>query len=227
MLLALDTATQTLGIALHDGEDIIAEQMIRTENQHSVLLADAIRQTMARCGVSMAHLHGVAVSIGPGSYTGLRIGVALAKGIALAQQLPLVGISTMEMLAAAHPPTSGKIDLVTTIAAGRGRVIAQTYKWAKGQWSAKGEAAIYEWPALIASWSGPVALSGDISPEARALLTQAGQEGASIVIAPAPTRLLRAGWLAEEAQRRLREKPNGDYRPAHLVPIYIKTTGVP
>lgn len=227
MLLAIDTATHILGLALHDGNDLIAEQTVRTNNQHSALLGNAIRQMMNQCDVAMTQLKALAVSIGPGSYTGLRIGVALAKGIAVAQKLPLIGISTMDMLAAAHPPVTGKNELVTVVPAGRGRVIAQTYKWAKGRWTPKADATVVEWPALIASWSGSIAISGDISADARQLLAEAIANGANITIAPAPIRLLRAGWLAEEAWHRLREKPTADYRATHVTPIYVKTTDTP
>ncbi|MEO8397708.1 MAG: tRNA (adenosine(37)-N6)-threonylcarbamoyltransferase complex dimerization subunit type 1 TsaB, partial [Chloroflexota bacterium] len=96
-LLAIDTATQFISIALHDGQQMLAEQTWISENHHTVELAPAVRALLINAHLSPAELSGLAVSIGPGSYTGLRIGVALAKGIATAQRIPLVGISTLDI----------------------------------------------------------------------------------------------------------------------------------
>ena len=82
MLLAIDTATSLLGIALHDGDRLLAECTLTVDRSHSAVLAPMIKQIMERTGVAGDELTALAVSVGPGSYTGLRIGVALAKGMA-------------------------------------------------------------------------------------------------------------------------------------------------
>ena len=92
-LLAIDTATQFISLALHDGQQMLAEQTWFSENHHTVELAPAVRMLLESARLTAADLTALAVSIGPGSYTGLRIGVALAKGIAGARRLPLVGMS--------------------------------------------------------------------------------------------------------------------------------------
>src|SRR5690606_17578892 len=97
----------------------------------------AIQRLLLRCEASVEDLSALAVSIGPGSYTGLRIGVALAKGLAAARNLPLVGITTLDTLAAGQPYLSSNHGLIVVVQAGRGRVIVKTYRWRKGRWGSQ------------------------------------------------------------------------------------------
>ena len=93
MLLALDTATRNISLALHDGQAVLAEQTWRSAQHPTAELAPQVALLLLRAGLQPAGLQAVAVAIGPGSYTGLRIGLGLAKGLALAQAIPLVGVS--------------------------------------------------------------------------------------------------------------------------------------
>src|SRR5579871_1377162 len=129
-LLALDTATQYISIALHDGQQVLGEQTWMSENHHTVELAPAVRKLLEQANLTASQLTALAVSLGPGSYTGLRIGVALAKGMAAAHHLPLVGISTLDILASEQPQTPGALILV--LPAGRGRVVTARYHWRRG-----------------------------------------------------------------------------------------------
>ncbi len=226
MLLAIDTATHIMSLALHDGLNLTAEQTWRTDNNHTAELAPTIHELLQRCAVTFDDLTALAVSIGPGSYTGLRIGVALAKGIATVYSLPLVGISTLDTLAAAQPVYQGHA-LITTVEAGRGRVIAATYRWKKGQWGNRGEPQITDWPSLLSSIDGPAFIAGDIDEDGKAALLEAQANGVSVRLAPAVYRLRRAGFLAEEALALLAELGETAFNPAHLVPLYIKTKDSP
>ena len=89
MILAIDTATRWAGLALHDGTAVIAEYGWRCLNNHTIELSPAIEDMLSRVDKSINDLDGIAVAIGPGSYTGLRVGLALAKGMALANQIAL------------------------------------------------------------------------------------------------------------------------------------------
>lgn len=224
MLLAIDTATQVMSLALHDGDSLRAEVTWHTANNHTAELAPTVRDLLARSDTSLDDLTALAVSIGPGSYTGLRIGVALAKGLAAARGLPLVGVSSLDTLAAAQPYVQGS-GLVVVVEAGRGRVIAATYRWRRGRWDNRGEPEALDWDTLIASIDGPAALSGDINAEARALLEEAQARGVPITINAPVYRLRRAGFLAEEALARLRA--GGDHDAARLGPLYVKTRDLP
>ena len=117
MLLAIDTSTQMLSIALHDGDALFAECTLRAGRQHSALLAPLIDDTMMQTGVCSKDLTALAVSVGPGSYTGVRIGVALAKGMAAPRNLPLVPVTTLETVVAAQARHRDNLPLVATVSA--------------------------------------------------------------------------------------------------------------
>ena len=103
MLLAIDTATRLISLALHDGQTVAAESTWQTDQYHTAELAPQAALLLRRAGVEPSQLQAMAVAIGPGSYTGLRIGLGFAKGLALAQGVPLVGVPTLDGLMRAQP----------------------------------------------------------------------------------------------------------------------------
>jgi tRNA threonylcarbamoyladenosine biosynthesis protein TsaB len=88
VLLALDTSTRNIGVALYDGLRVLGETVWASDGFHTVELAPAVAETLMRAGLQMKDLGALAVATGPGSFTGLRIGMALGKGIALAGDCP-------------------------------------------------------------------------------------------------------------------------------------------
>ncbi len=226
MLLAIDTATRVISLALHDGIELLAEQTWHSPNHHTIELAPAVDMLLRRCDQTIADLTALGVSIGPGSYTGLRIGVALAKGIASARKLPLVGVSTLDTLAAGQTYYSTNHGLIVVVQAGRGRIIVKTYRWRKGRWASHSEPQLMGWEALFARVDGPAYLTGEIDAAGRAALEAAQERNLPVELAASAHRLRRAGYLAEEAWARLRENKNAF--PAHKVtPVYIKTKDLP
>ena len=127
MILGIDTATRWLGLALHSGTAVIAETGWKCQNNHTIELTPAINEMLKRADLTPSDLDAVAVAIGPGSYTGLRVGLAVAKGIALANQIPLIGVSTLDIVASSFGPLPGK--LVVVAEAGRTRIVAAAYEW--------------------------------------------------------------------------------------------------
>lgn len=229
-LLALDTATQFISIALHDGEQMLAERTWFSDNHHTVELAPAVYDLLRHAALTPGDLTALAVSIGPGSYTGLRIGVALAKAIAGVRRLPLVGISSLDILAAQHPQASGALILV--LPAGRGRVVAARYTWRKGEWKARTEPQNLDWDSLLADVDGSrhaATISGEINADGRARIAAAQAEGLALLLSPAVYRLRRAGFLAELAWARLRDDvtDGGTFAAAAVTPIYIRTKDSP
>jgi tRNA threonylcarbamoyladenosine biosynthesis protein TsaB len=227
MLLAIDTATRQIGLALHDGQRLIAELTWESDNNHTVQLAPAVSGLLETQAVDVRELSGLAVCAGPGSYTGLRIGVAFAKGVAGARDLPLVGMSTLDILAAGQPYAQSGHGLITVVQAGRGRIIVQTHKWRKGGWASRAEPQLMTWEALINSVDGPATVTGDIDAAGFEALraATARETPAPISIAPAAYRLRRAGFLAEYAWEQLRAAGDDParYAPARLTPVYVKT----
>ena len=99
MILCLETATPTCSVALNDGVNTLALRECQGQNAHSEKITIFIKEVMDEVGVDYSQLYAVAVSKGPGSYTGLRIGVSTAKGICYAAGLPLMAVDTLHAMA--------------------------------------------------------------------------------------------------------------------------------
>jgi tRNA threonylcarbamoyladenosine biosynthesis protein TsaB len=102
MLLAIDTATSLTGIALYDGRGPLAECVWESGRNHTAQLLPQLDRLLGYAGVERGALRAVGVALGPGSWSGLRVGMSVAKGLALAGALALLGISTLEALAYQH-----------------------------------------------------------------------------------------------------------------------------
>ena len=99
MILCLETATPTCSVAINDGTRNIALRECKGQNAHSEKITTFIKEVMTEVGLGYDQLDAVAVSKGPGSYTGLRIGVSTAKGVCYAAGLPLMAIDTLHAMA--------------------------------------------------------------------------------------------------------------------------------
>jgi tRNA threonylcarbamoyladenosine biosynthesis protein TsaB len=105
-VLALDTATETGSITLLEEDTLLAQTQLRVERTHSQSLWRAIRFLLSETGWVLEQVDLWAVSTGPGSFTGVRIGMATIKGLAWVTQKPVIGVSTLEVLAWSVAPTS-------------------------------------------------------------------------------------------------------------------------
>jgi tRNA threonylcarbamoyladenosine biosynthesis protein TsaB len=100
LLLALDTATPAVTVALHDGADTLAERTAVDAMRHGELLAPAIAAVLEEAGVGPDRLTGVAVGVGPGPFTGLRVGLVTARTLGTVLGVPVHGVCTLDVLAA-------------------------------------------------------------------------------------------------------------------------------
>ena len=98
-ILMIETSTECCSVALSDGAQIVASRVDMQPRQQSALLAPYIEAVLREAGMDAAALDAIAVSEGPGSYTGLRVGVSTAKGLCFGADKPLIGIDTLEILA--------------------------------------------------------------------------------------------------------------------------------
>ncbi|MGQ0600396.1 MAG: tRNA (adenosine(37)-N6)-threonylcarbamoyltransferase complex dimerization subunit type 1 TsaB [Anaerolineales bacterium] len=221
MLLAIDTATRQLSLALHDGQRVIAEQSWRTANYHTVELAPQIALMLRRASVNPDSLEGIAVALGPGSYTGLRIGLGLAKGLAFAHNLPLIGVPTFQIVMAAVPAAAppGNERALALVQAGRGRVSVAAHYWDGKRWEPVGPARVMDWAALAeevrTANAAPTLICGEW--EAATSEQLAAFRGRAAFTSPAHS-LRRAGHLAELGWERLQRGDVSD--PATLAPLY-------
>ncbi len=147
MLLAIDTATRLLSLALIDEQYVLAEHTWLTPNQHNLELAPAIADILTQNHIQSHQLNAIAVAQGPGSFTGVRIGMAAAKGLALALDIPLIPVSTLDSVAAGTPPLHD--TLIAVIQAGRRRIISATYEWQQDQWISIAAPQLTTWEKLM------------------------------------------------------------------------------
>ena len=126
MLLAIDTSTAQVGLALCHGQQLVAETIWYSGQRHTVELAPALSELLRHASLTINDIAALGVAIGPGSFTALRVGLAFAKGLALARNLPIVGIATLDVVAAGQAVRS--MRLAAVLQAGRGRIAVGWYQ---------------------------------------------------------------------------------------------------
>jgi universal bacterial protein YeaZ len=215
MLLAVDTSTNQMGLALYDGTQaqVVAEYAWRSGHRHTMELAPATAELLARCGLTMEVVQTLGVALGPGSFTSLRVGLAFVKGLAMARHVPLIGIPTLDILAHAQPIS--KFPLAVAIQAGRGRFALGWYKGSKKGWQAQGDARVVTLEALLAEVDSPCVVCGEFPAEVRQQIMN--QEEARLVSPTGSVR--RPAVLAELAWARWQSGDVDD--EAALAPIYL------
>jgi tRNA threonylcarbamoyladenosine biosynthesis protein TsaB len=216
MLLALDTSTRLAGIALYSGEDgLISESIWHSANRHTVELMPRVAQLLAQAGAARTDLKGVVVALGPGSFTGLRVALAAAKGLALANHLVLLGVPTLD--AVAYPHSRQPLPVIAVVQAGRGRVCWATYVHGPAGWCACAPAELAVIPTLAATISRPTLIAGELVPGDRLQLAELS--GGKGILLPPALSIRRPGWLAEIGWNRYAAGERDD--PASLSPIYM------
>ncbi len=130
-VLGIETATMVGSVAVVDQVDVVASYLWNIKSAHSEHLMVAIEQILADASLSLRELDGIAVSIGPGSFTGLRIGLGTAKGLCYATGLPLVAVPTLDALASRL--AFCKYQVCPMLDAKRGEVYASVYQVADGE----------------------------------------------------------------------------------------------
>lgn len=108
MILGIETATEVCSTALVQEGKIVAEQSLKEKNIHSEKLLTMIDEVLTNASCPVKNLHAIAVSIGPGSFTGLRIGLSTAKGLALSCNIPLLAVPTLDGIAESYRVTTPK-----------------------------------------------------------------------------------------------------------------------
>lgn len=130
LILGIESATPQVGCAIGGHEGVIASSHSAQGRRHAESLVPSIEFTCDQAGVSLDEIGLVAVDIGPGLFTGLRVGIATAKAIAFAQRIPMIGVSSLDLLAFPVRFTSRLI--VATIDARRGEIYYALYRQVPG-----------------------------------------------------------------------------------------------
>ena len=220
MLLAIDTSTAQVGLALYDGNQILSEMTWTTRQHHTTELAPALSGLLNRCGVPMDMVSALGVAVGPGSFTSLRVGLSLVKGIALARHIPVIGISTLDIIAAVQP--AGKHPLAVVIQAGRKRIAVGWYKCLKNEWQAQGEVKGATIDELADEIESPTYVAGELSSDDRSRLAR--KRVNSLLASPVYC-IRRPSILADLAWERWQKNEVDD--AATLAPVYLHVEGTP
>jgi tRNA threonylcarbamoyladenosine biosynthesis protein TsaB len=217
MLLAIDTATQMASLALYDqgAGRVLGEEAWHSVNNHTVELMPRLVRLLRMQGVSPNDLTGLPVSIGPGSFTGLRIGLGVAKGLALARGLPVAGIPTLDIVA--QPHMAQRLPIWAIVRAGRGRICIGQFAQRKGHWYQRGSTQLTTLDGLCDQVEGPALFCGEIEAPDRDLIFQ--RLGTTVSIASPASSVRRAAYLAELGWKRLAQGDADD--AATLSPIYL------
>ena len=196
MILALDTSTAIASVALYDGA-VSAEVTWRSGRGHSVELLPQAAALMKLRRVEPKDLLAVAVAVGPGSYTGVRVGLAAGKGLCLALDLPMVGVCTLDILAEGHRESC--IPVRPLLDAGRRRFATALYRVEQGELRRVGPIEGKLLSEILSGISEKTLLCGDVAePDAGRLSGLA----APVEVASPASSLRRAGFLAEIGWRR-------------------------
>jgi tRNA threonylcarbamoyladenosine biosynthesis protein TsaB len=217
LLLALDTATRIAGLALYDENGLHAEQMWRTHDNHTVELMPYLIRACQQQGLSPAGLRAVAVSLGPGSFTGMRVGLSVAKGLTLALRIPLLGVPTLD--ATAHAFAAAQQPVCAVLPAGRSRWVTAFYHTAADGWRRRSAYALVSESELLESVREPTVICGEFDTRLAQAL-RSGAPGLAILTSPALAPR-RAGYLAELAWKRFEAGEQDDL--ASLSPIYLSS----
>lgn len=168
MLLGIDTSTQSVGISIYDGHQILCEESWISRRFHTVELAGAVDANLKRAGLNPKDLDVLAVATGPGSFTGLRIGMALVKGLAYTQQLPVIGIPTLDITARAVPPSDNRLAAV--LQAGRSRLAVGWYITENDRWISEDLIENLSLEELLGRIDQPSILTGELTKEIREVM---------------------------------------------------------
>lgn len=216
MQLTIDTSTDTASIAIVQNSEVIAELAWRCRENHTVELLPRLARLLDETKVALQSASGIIVAKGPGSYTGLRVGISIAKGLAFSLNIPIVGISTLE--AEAYQYTGTGFPICPIFNAGRGEIATAIYQKKRNKWCQLTAEHITTIEALCSRITAKTIFCGEFTPVIDAQLKKQLKQKAMLL--PSGTLSCRARSLAELGLKRLEA---GDYDdPATLQPLYLR-----
>lgn len=222
-MLAVDSATPVAGVALLQDGIILKEEFSNFKKTHSETLMPVVDRVLRECQCSLADLDALAVTVGPGSFTGLRIGLALVKGLALSAGLPVVGINTLEVIAHNLYYTDALVCPLLNARKGevycgfyrvddRPRALAEMRACAPGEFIEQARSLMEE-----QGFSQTVLLGDGYLPYAETFQEGMGEQ---LMVAPSHLMLPRAAALVHLAADRANRREFADI--INLCPVYIR-----
>jgi tRNA threonylcarbamoyladenosine biosynthesis protein TsaB len=214
--LALDTSTEWASVALYDGRDVLAEETWHAQRRHGDELFPTIERILVRTRLTLASVDKVAVATGPGSFTGLRVAIAAAQGIARGAGAALIGVSTLDVLA--YPHAASKQRTCPLLPAGRDEFYAAFYQERNRKWLRRSPYIAATLSELCRQIGAHTLFVGEIDAEAEQTLRDL--LGPKALFASPASRMRRAGYLAELGWRTLETSPQA--KLGEIEPIYVK-----
>lgn len=216
MELSIDTSSSIASLALSQDDKVLAELTWRCGQNHSVELVPSIDALMVKSAADRSSLTGIIVAKGPGSFNGLRVGIATAKGLAYALKIPVVGISTLQVEAFPHL-TSG-LPVCSIHNAGRGEIAVALFQQQGQQGFRLWEEHITTLSEVVSKVTRETIFCGEITIEQTQILRD--KLGTKALFVSKASSLRRAGFLAELGWDRLQKGDSDD--PVTLQPLYLR-----
>lgn len=214
-ILIIDTATSVFSIAVAEGETVLGERVGDAGPATSAGIPGQIEALLTDCHLGMDDVDAFAVTVGPGAFTGLRVGIALVKGLAYSTGKPVVQLSSLELLA--QNAKSSVIPVCPMFDARKSEVYSALYLFHDGMTLLRPETAIS--PArLVAELEGPTLFIGDGALRYRELI--AGQMGEQVLFADEKLNNPKASAGAALAFNRLQSGET--VSPFELLPRYLR-----
>jgi tRNA threonylcarbamoyladenosine biosynthesis protein TsaB len=218
MYIAIDTSTDIASLAIVRDKEILAELSWHCRQNHSVQLLPNLEHLLKQTGLDMKSAEGIIVARGPGTYNGLRVGVGTAKGLAFSLNIPIVGVSTLEVVAYQHAETG--LPVCPVFSAGREEIGTATYrKNRNGHWRQLAAEHLTTVEPLCTGIKVKTLFCGEYMPVIAGKLKELLQEKA-VFVSPAGD-FRRAGYLAELGIKRIKEGDVDDV--ASLQPFYFRS----
>jgi tRNA threonylcarbamoyladenosine biosynthesis protein TsaB len=215
-ILAFDTSTPSCSAALLAGETVLGEDTCSGAGNYSALLLQAIDRLLRDAALAIDDIDCIAVAQGPGSFTGLRVGISTAQGLGFALAKPIIGISTLEIVAAQNMPFAGTV--CPMLDARRSQVYTCLYEQSGSEVTAVSEPNVVCPEVWVSSLQGPVLFCGSGAQVYRQAIGQAC--AAEHSFAPEMNSRPRAAMLARIALRRL--MAGQTRQPAQILPCYVR-----
>lgn len=215
-IIGIETSSRTGSIALADGPEVLAQSEFSTQTQHARELLPSLDELSQRVGWPRGEAEVCCVSIGPGSFTGLRVAVTFARHLALARGVKIVAVPTLAVIAencagAEEPPS----PLAVVLDAKRGQVFAAMFEWKSQGYEAVEPAQLTTVDALLSKFAGKVSVMGEgIDYHADAVATCGAKVVDRSLWTPRAANVCRLGWRLAESEVFTAARD--------LIPLYIR-----
>jgi tRNA threonylcarbamoyladenosine biosynthesis protein TsaB len=217
-ILAFDTSTQTGSVAILDESVLVAEHTLNVRTTHSERLLAVVDRLLADAELALGDMSGLAVAVGPGSFTGLRIGISTAKGLAFATGLPVAAVPTLDALAYTLPFAS--LPVCPVLDAKKGEVYTSLYEWHGDRMERRWEYLALSPEALAERISNDVVFVGDGVGPFREILSD--RLGRRAHFTSGSRRLPSAACVAQLGLSLLAEGET--VSPEVLAPLYLRSS---